>query len=174
MKIRKVFAAPLVLTATLAHADDKVRFDGYQCYSGPPETESSVPCPTKVLPKAKKGQPVWQEAGGGACRTTDLKQVRCPPNLILADPPYVRNGDVTISYDEGAFACRQMEDMQCPQGATCNPPPPQPYACPENVTQYPVVIVSDGTMCQTERAPMHCPPHVACNPPPPKVVPCPK
>ena len=70
--------------------------------------------------------------------------------------------------------CTAAVKVTCPQGATCNPPPPQPYACPENVTQYPVVIVSDGTMCQTERAPMHCPPHVACNPPPPKVVPCPK
>ena len=132
---RSLFAAPLVLTAFAAHAGpkEKVTFDGYQCYSGPEGQESSVPCPKKLLPKPKKTQPVYQEAGGGACRTTDRKQVRCPPNIVLPDPQSKPTDGGSISFDEGLMTCTEWVDMQCPEGMSCNPPPPQPVACPDEL-----------------------------------------
>jgi hypothetical protein len=141
---RSLFAAPLVVTAFVAApagADvdpsdkGKIRFDGYQCYEGPEGKESSVPCPKKLLPKAKKKQPVYREAGDGACRTTGRKQVRCPPNIILPEPQGTTydDGGGGVRFDEGMMACVEWVNMQCPEGMSCNPPPPQPVACPDEL-----------------------------------------
>jgi hypothetical protein len=140
---RSLFAAPLVVTAIVAtpagaddkpkKAEEKIRFDGYQCYQGPEGMESSVPCPKKLLPRPKKKDPVIQEAGGGACRTFDRKQVRCPPNLIAPDPAFTRIGDQNVGFDEATFACHSWVDISCPPEVSCNPPPPQPMACPEEL-----------------------------------------
>jgi hypothetical protein len=69
--------------------------------------------------------------------------------------------------------CQIVPDIQCPPNATCNPPRPRDYACPENVTQEaPIKIVVRAGQCELHRD-VHCPPNAKCNPPPPRVVPCP-
>lgn len=73
----------------------------------------------------------------------------------------------------------------CPKGAMCNPPPPQPFPCVPNVpkTAYPLTLTQAAgshtcTASYTVFAENHCPPNVMCNPPPPRketvTVPCPQ
>lgn len=67
--------------------------------------------------------------------------------------------------------------VECPPKATCNPPPPFKYACPEGVSlDSPITVASydSGATCFVEQAMPKCPPNVMCNPPPPKQVTCPK
>src|SRR5438874_9139077 len=106
MRVRHLFAAPIVLTAALAHADK--------------------------LPKAKKGQPVFAESG--TCYTLGRKEVRCPPNVVLPDfGASVPSGDGKIIFDDFTFGCELEESFSCPQGATCNPPEPRSVACPDEL-----------------------------------------
>lgn len=83
--------------------------------------------------------------------------------------------------------CRAMVDMTCPQGVSCNPPPPSAYTCPAEVPtdSYPlnVTAVAGSSMCETKiyepsSSTGSCPPGAHCNPPPPQShtvsVPCPK
>ncbi len=77
-------------------------------------------------------------------------------------------------------------NMACPPGETCNPPPPKAYPCPTNVpaNAMPISIthIIDAPNCTAEyQQPFSnagCPPNMHCNPPPPKMisvsVPCPK
>jgi hypothetical protein len=148
---RRLFAAPFVLTAVAAspalagdHAP-KVRFDGYQCYSGPKETESSVPCPESALPKPKKDTAVYKD-GSDMCRIAGGKQVRCPPNITLPDPMNA----LGVEFDQYNLRCVTVEDTHCPEGATCNPPPPQPVACPDALLPHPmpkVKVKHKGKKC---------------------------
>jgi hypothetical protein len=42
-------------------------------------------------------------------------------------------------------ACQATEQVDCPSGAACNPPPPVAYACPKDMPQpLPVVIYENG------------------------------
>jgi len=77
--------------------------------------------------------PAEQPYEGGACRTLGNKQVRCPPNLVLADPSYKTVNGENISFDTSTFACHSWHEIHCPEGASCNPPPPQPMACPDDL-----------------------------------------
>lgn len=73
--------------------------------------------------------------------------------------------------------CKAYVNASCPQGATCNPPPPTDYACTPQVTPTtPMKIVrhNGAETCQVDTGPMNCPPNVMCNPPPPQQVTCPK
>ncbi len=65
--------------------------------------------------------------------------------------------------------------VECQPKATCNPPPPFRYECPENVSLVkPVTVVThDGIKCAVEFDMPSCPEGVACNPPRPRPVACP-
>jgi hypothetical protein len=109
-------------------AQHPIRFDGFICLQGPEGKESSVPCPPELLPEAPKGTAVLQS--GQECRTLGRKQVRCPPTIVAPATPHRQDGRVHLAFDEGTFGCSTWEEMSCPPGATCNPPPPQPIDCP--------------------------------------------
>jgi hypothetical protein len=72
--------------------------------------------------------------------------------------------------------CQVFENVTCPAQATCNPPPPRPYACTADVTpSAPMKIMRPAGQaeCMVERAMPSCPPGTMCNPPPPQKVACP-
>jgi hypothetical protein len=98
---------------------------------------------------------------------------------VIANPPRPTNPPPrqesawTVFKDKDG--CMAAVKVDCPQGATCNPPPPTKYACPEGVTlDQPITVVTFGDTCAIERRPVQCPPHAVCNPPPPRRVPCPQ
>lgn len=97
--------------------------------------------------------------------------------MRMNPPPPAPNRTFTIAKSAGK--CAAMEDVQCPSGATCNPPPPQPYPCPANVTSYPAKLTehADTGACTVRiHSVVECPRGMNCNPPPPHddKVPCPK
>jgi hypothetical protein len=72
--------------------------------------------------------------------------------------------------------CMAAFKVECMPKATCNPPPPFKYACPDNVSlEKPITVATyNGTDCFVEFEAPKCPPNVACNPPRPRPVACPK
>lgn len=90
-------------------------------------------------------------------------------------PPPSRDARWTVM--KQGDKCLAYVDVQCPAGATCNPPPPKAYAClPAMAAGESVKIVqkAGAAECMTEPAMPACPPNAACNPPRPQKVPCPK
>ena len=111
--------------------DLEIRYVGYMCLRGPQGKESTVTCPPELLPAAEEGAPVWEQYG--ECRTIGRRLVKCPANIVLPTPRNRKEGAVNVGIDESTLACQTWEDMSCPEGATCNPPPPQPAPCPEDL-----------------------------------------
>jgi hypothetical protein len=76
-----------------------------------------------------------------------------------------------------------MLEIECPKPATpggpvatCNPPPPVAYACPDDVTLDHALTISklDGaTECFVLDEGYTCPAGAICNPPPPRKLACP-
>ncbi len=75
-----------------------------------------------------------------------------------------------------ASGCEAAVNVECPTGATCNPPPPQKYDCPPGIVMgKPLTVVAvNNSQCIVEQPPPSCPPGAVCNPPRPKPFPCPK
>jgi hypothetical protein len=103
--------------------------------------------------------------------------------MVIANPPRPRPAaadGTKWTIFKNANGCEAAVAVECPKGQpggpmpTCNPPPPQPYTCPDNVKlDAPITIVANGGECFVDHGPMHCPPKAMCNPPPPQKVPCP-
>lgn len=56
----------------------------------------------------------------------------------------------------------------------CNPPPPMPITCPENLTLPVKVLQKAGSIeCFVDWGPVNCPKDAKCNPPAPRKVACP-
>jgi hypothetical protein len=124
---------PPPLTAHDAGAGEApaIRFTGFQCLAGPPGRESTVRCPPELIPEAAPGTAVVQQ--GDDCRTLGRALVRCPPTIALPEPRTRRLGRAHVAISDHTFGCETWEDMSCPPGATCNPPPPEPVACPDDL-----------------------------------------
>jgi hypothetical protein len=136
-------------------------------------------------------------AAGPACVVSESKpaQTTPPPDpVIVANPPppenttpappptptqetppaYQRNWTVTL---EPNGNCLAYMDVQCKKGATCNPPPPQPVACPTGITaKAPIKIFAQANTwdCYITPPEVKCPEKTTCNPPPPRKTACPK
>jgi hypothetical protein len=95
-----------------------------------------------------------------------------PPGSISGGPAAGTTWHVFKTKD----GCEAAIDVSCPKGATCNPPPPQKYDCPDGiVTGKPMTIVSEGeNICHVAVDPPSCPKGAMCNPPRPRRVTCPQ
>ena len=91
----------------------------------------------------------------------------------------------TVTKIKGQAECLARMNVDCPNPkpklgtpvASCNPPAPAPYTCPEGLAdgQTMQIVLRDGaTECFEQPPPMKGPPNVVCNPPPPRKVECPK
>ena len=180
---RRSFAAPFVVTLAAVPA----------CYvqsspgpSGPPPqpppTQTAEPQPQPQQPPVIVANPPPPQQP-----TTDPSippgPVRPPSTPPRPDPrptkPPVQTTDAywTVYKAQDGSGCMAAIKVECQPKATCNPPPPFKYACPENVTlDKPVTVVSQdgGATCFVQYDMPKCPPGVACNPPRPQPVACPK
>jgi hypothetical protein len=157
---RRNFASPFVVTLAAVPA----------CWTSS-SPQQAPPTTTAQADPAPAPQPTTPPA-----EPAPQQQSRPPMNpprpkpVVPAEPP----GTQWTIFKQGD-ACSAAIKVECPQGATCNPPPPKPYACPDGITvERPVVIIAEEDGCYIKHEPVHCPPRVMCNPPPPHKVACPK
>lgn len=106
-----------------------ITYQGYMCLQGEPGKESTVPCPDELLPVADKDAIVVAQYG--EFRSLGRRLVKGPANAALPDPQSIDKGGKHVRLDENWFKCQEWEDMSCPPGATCNPPPPTDVPCPD-------------------------------------------
>lgn len=140
------------------------------CASARPEPEvtHNPPMPTATTPSVviATAEPVTEPT------PPDLEPD--PPDThALPDAPTDRPGRVQRSGDTCTWIA-QHDPAPCPEGAHCNPPPPESFEvkCPKLPAAPDGAIVrtaGDGTCYYVEpREPMNCPTRMRCNPPPPK------
>jgi hypothetical protein len=143
---RRSFATPFVVTLVAAPA----------CYTNttsPPPEQPPPPHVNPPAPQPPEPQPPQANGPADGTRWTIAKtQSGCTAAMKVECPKPV-DGHVVM----------------------CNPPPPRPYACPDNVSlDAPITIVASGGECMIDHGPMHCPAGAMCNPPAPRRVTCPQ
>jgi hypothetical protein len=148
-QMRRTFAAPLVVTLAVAPACTTVDHRTAPPPAPPPAADTAdhrVPPPAPGDTADHRDTPAQRSAGTS---WTVLKKA------------------------DGT--CVTAVDVQCHAGATCNPPAPQPYACPPNLTaERPLHIRQDAPgECRLVFPMPECPAGMMCNPPPPQKVACP-
>ena len=163
---RRSFATPFVITLAAAPA----------CYvqstpgpSGPTTTTTTSAPPTTTNPTPD--QPQTQGPP-----TTGPGPVVVNPPMPQSQPAAPPNTKWTV-FKQADGACMAAFKVECQPKATCNPPPPFKYECPQNVSLEKAITVAsnaDGSACFVDYGPVSCPPNTACNPPRPTPVACPK
>ncbi|HEY5924377.1 MAG TPA: hypothetical protein VIV11_22020 [Kofleriaceae bacterium] len=188
---RRSFATPFVVTLAGTAA----------CYvqsappqgpppSQPPPTQTAQPNPDQPPP------PVMVNPPPPTTQPTNPQHPGHPPTkqppVVATNPPTTTQGPATpatpssppaqaketkwtVYKAQNGTGCMAAIKVQCVPKATCNPPPPFKYACPDNVSlEKPITIATyDGTSCFVEFEAPKCPPNTACNPPRPRPVACP-
>ncbi len=70
------------------------------------------------------------------------------------EPAHPVSSDASWFVSKSGDTCQAESnvDIQCPKGASCNPPPPRTYECPAAITKYPAKVVRHGqaTECKVE------------------------
>ena len=171
---RRSFAAPFVVTLAAAPA----------CYV------SNAPPPQQPPPAAPAEQAPAHNAPGVVVANPPRPQpentpvaVANPPRpqdhpVVVANPPrpHAQPAGTTWHVFKSGDGCEAAVHVDCPKGATCNPPPPRKVECPVGLTMpkgLDIVSQGDGT-CIVAQEPVHCPPHAMCNPPRPRSFACPE
>jgi hypothetical protein len=111
---------------------------------------------------------------------TKIPPKKVPPKK---DPPKAPTTDRHFHYMQGQDkkcvahdndACSMPNRKPNDPIPPCNPPPPQPVACPENLTLPVKVEQKAGSLdCFVDWGPLNCPKNAKCNPPAPRKVACP-
>ena len=105
-----------------------------------------------------------------------------PPPVTTGDPtppptttPPDSAGTVWSVIVRSDGTCSAMQEVSCPEGAACNPPPPAKITCPAGSDQihYMIHAEADGS-CRLIAPPPECPANAHCNPPRPQTIDCPK
>lgn len=159
-KPRRAFAVPLVMTVAAMPACIVTEPKPAQPQTGGTTTRDHRPPP----PTRHENPPP---------PSTDPTPIDPVPAQVEA-PDYHRNWTVSLQKDG---TCEAYMAVECKKGATCNPPPPQPIACPEGITAArPVdIFASAGSWdCYIKPPESKCPEKATCNPPPPRKTACPK
>lgn len=176
-QIRRTFAAPFIVTLGTAAAcgpkplpkHDHVNPPGPHSNPPAPDTQPATPDPTPApvtdKPIVKNDNPPPPE----------------PPAPVREPAKFEQHW--TVMKFKGKDECSAMVDVQCPKPekgkpvATCNPPPPIKYACPDNFKEgdtLKIVLRAGATDCFVDRPTASCPKGALCNPPPPRKVACPE
>src|SRR5258705_6425085 len=122
---RRTFAVPFVITVAGACGGHKpVIHDNPPPPSRGPATEWTVYKESDgscVSVDARDCPAPADQSVAFSCAAA-TKPYTCPDGMSLESPIRV----VTV----GPNDCEEAFDMSCPEGASCNPPPPTPMACP--------------------------------------------
>jgi hypothetical protein len=142
-----------------------------------PTDPVATPEPPHKNPPAPEAPPVPPVA------TTPATPATTPATPVPTTPATPKfETKWTVMKFKGKDGCSAMIDVNCPkpeQGkpvATCNPPPPFKYACPDGFREgdtLKIVLRVGATDCFVDSAPINCPKGALCNPPPPRKVDCP-
>jgi hypothetical protein len=166
---RRSFATPFVITLAAAPA----------CYvqSTPAPTGPTTTTTTSAPPPTTTTTPDQPPTQGPP--TTGPGPVVTNPPMPQTQPPATQTvpGNTKWTVYKTADGCMAAYKVECQPKATCNPPPPFKYECPQNVsldTSITVASNADGSACFVDYGPTKCPPNTACNPPRPQPVACPK
>ena len=164
---RRSFATPFVVTLAAVPA----------CYvqSGPsqPQPPPQTAQPAEPPPSTNQPPPpVVVNPPRPAEPPPTQPSTPAPPT----PPPTQGSQEQKWTVYKAKDGCMAAIKVECQPKATCNPPPPFKYTCPENVSlEKPVTVATyDGNSCFVEFEMPKCPPGVACNPPRPQPVTCPK
>jgi hypothetical protein len=99
----------------------------------PPRPEA-MPCPDELLPRLAPGvAPTRRDKAD--CFLGDV-EVACPPDLVppaatqIDDPEHAT---ARIVFLDDARGCQRRWRDDCDPGVKCNPPEPEPVACPDEL-----------------------------------------
>lgn len=138
----------------------------------------------QALPHGEAPLPPTKEPGSDTPQAPSLS----PPAAPKARPTQIKPVEVkSVKIDGGTITrradgtCWQSVTVRCPEGVLCNPPPPQPVACPSALSLGLPTYVKDGDDTIVRRPDGRCERmiHVrcregfTCNPPPPQPATCP-
>jgi outer membrane biosynthesis protein TonB len=182
---RRSFATPFVVTLVAVPA----------CYvqSAPPPSTGPQPPPAQTAEPAQPPPPATQPTDPQTPPTRPPVIVNPPrptptPQPAPTPPPQpqpqptpppqpTQTAQQQWTVFKGKDGCLAAIKVECQPNATCNPPPPFKYACPEKLSvDKPITLTSsDGGATCFYYAPMPaCPKGAMCNPPPPRQLACPK
>jgi len=196
-QIRRVFATPFIVTLAASSVPacgpkplpkhDHVNPPGPHTNPPAPDTQ-----PSSTTPPGPEGLPPatdWKATTDPAAPASDTN----PVDKHTKPPPPQRPEPVkqsakldtkwTVMKVKGQAGCKAYVDVNCPKPepgkemATCNPPAPINYACPDGMADgasLKIILRAGATDCFVDRGPMACPPNAKCNPPPPRKVACPE
>jgi predicted small lipoprotein YifL len=183
-QIRRVFAAPFIITlagSSLAACGPKPlpKHD----HVNPPGPHTNPPAPDSQPPVTEQKPPPVEPTlpGPPPIGTINPPPPDTAPQAVKEPAKFEQHW--TVMKFKGKDDCSAMVDVQCPKPekgkpvATCNPPPPIKYACPDNFKEgdtLKIVLRVGATDCFVDHGPMTCPPNAKCNPPPPRKVSCPE
>ena len=115
-------------------------WDDPTCYQADATGQRAwVECPPELLPPTPANALIYAQgtscfptyAGGGQGRVT------CPPGgatVVLPEPSSKDlGGKQHVAFNTSSMSCQEWTDMDCPRGASCNPPPPTPVECPADL-----------------------------------------
>jgi hypothetical protein len=104
-----------------------------------------------------------------------MQTVTNPPRPLPQSSPAVTPGQRWTVSRQPDGTCTASIAVACPPGVMCNPPRPQPYECPQNVSlDAPIAVVAGAdSTCHVEYPDVKCKPGIVCNPPRPQPVACP-
>ncbi len=172
-QLRRTFATPFIITLASSSLATVA------CGPKPlPRTHDNPPGP-HVNPPAPDPKPVPEP--DLTTPTTGVPADQTPPTAVKEPAKYEQHW--TVMKFKGKGDCSAMVDVNCPKPekgkpvATCNPPPPIKYACPDGFKEgdtLKIVLRAGATECFVDRGPMTCPKGALCNPPPPRKLPCPE
>ncbi len=154
-KPRRSFAAPLILTVAAVPA----------CVVASNKPATSDP----------KNTPEQRDH-----RTGEGGENANPPGPHV-NPPMQRKNEYdekwSVSLQDDGTCLAHADDGGCPEGASCNPPPPRPVLCPDGIQEgqwMSMWAVQGETGCWVSAADTGCPSNAKCNPPPPQATSCPE
>jgi hypothetical protein len=143
--------------------------------SGPPTTTTTTSAPPATTTATTPDHPPAQGPAGGPPPV--LGPVSNPPMPQTQPTASTTPGNTKWTVYKTADGCMAAYKVECQPKATCNPPPPFKYECPQNVSLDSAITVAsnaDGSACFVDYGPMTCPPKAVCKPPRPTPVACPK
>lgn len=181
-QLRRTFATPFIITlASSSLATVACGPKPLPKHENPPGPHANPPAPD---PKPTEHELTTPGAGPvDPPATPEPAPNKNPPPPEAAKEPAKFEQRWTVMKFKGNADCQAMVDVNCPKPekgkpvATCNPPPPIKYACPDGFKDgdtLKIVLRTGATDCFVDDGAIKCPEGAKCNPPPPRKVACPE
>lgn len=177
--VRRSFASPFVITLAAA-------VPAAACYvqPGPQRSGGNGAQVTGTGEQVPVQQPPDHNSTNAGVEQQPVGNTTAISNPPRPAPAPIAKQETRWTVTRANGTCSAFAKVACPAppagqpAPSCNPPPPQPYACGVQLRTdgqtMAIVQFAGQSECQIEQPPMKCPPNAMCNPPPPQKVDCPK